>query len=106
MILVTIFEIVGAICLCLVMLAVAIAAFGWAMTYIHEMYLTHHSVETKARLQAQIDQINAWCGYEWPVVKEVLDHLNKGLTIGGYFENVSQFRNKLREKYPNERTRE
>jgi len=98
-ILLDIFAITGCISLCLLMLAISIGILSYIWNIALDKYLTLHTLETKGRLIAQIEQIVCWCCYDFPILKDVGEYLIKGLTIGGYFENVSQFRAKLREKY-------
>lgn len=92
-------EIIGFLVAALCLFAVALSAIVWAFNYTHEKWLTFHSIETKTRLGAHFSELTIWCGYEFPIMKDINEHIEQGLSVGGYFESPNQFRDKMRRKY-------
>lgn len=93
------FEIIGFICCLIMLLAFTAAAVTQCLDFINQKWITYHSVETKIRMQQHMSELAMWCGYEFPIVKELAEHLNTGLVIGGYFQSCSDFRTVLRRKF-------
>lgn len=93
------FEIIGFIC-CLVMaLSLTAAVVAQRLAFINQKWITYHSAETRTRMQQHMSELAMWCGYEFPIVKELAEHLNTGVVIGGYFQSCSDFRTVLRRKF-------
>lgn len=94
-----VFEIIGFICCLIMALSLTAAAVAQCLDFINQKWITYHSVETKIRMQQHMSELAMWCGHEFPIVKELAEHLNTGLVIGGYFESCQQFRERLRRKF-------